>query len=149
MIHQNLIYQLESSKKQTIKSDQVLIEKCLLTPRHVEVQIFADTQGNVVYLFERDCSVQRRHQKILEEAPAPGLSDEIRRELGAKAIASTKAVDCVGAGTIEFIMDNVDKKFYFMEMNTRLQVEHPVTEMVTSTDLVQRQLEVSAQISIR
>ena len=138
--------QLESSKREAMKSfgdDQVLIEKYLLTPRHVEVQIFADMQGNVVHLFERDCSVQRRHQKILEEAPAPGLSDEIRMELGAKAVAAAKAVNYVGAGTVEFIMDNVDKKFYFMEMNTRLQVEHPVTEMVTSTDLVQWQLEVS------
>ncbi|RGB41928.1 carbamoyl-phosphate synthase L chain, ATP binding domain-containing protein, partial [Rhizophagus diaphanus] len=139
--------QLESSKREAMKSfgdDQVLIEKYLLTPRHVEVQIFADMQGNVVHLFERDCSVQRRHQKILEEAPAPGLSDEIRMELGAKAVAAAKAVNYVGAGTVEFIMDNVDKKFYFMEMNTRLQVEHPVTEMVTSTDLVQWQLEVAS-----
>ncbi|PKY42037.1 hypothetical protein RhiirA4_503487, partial [Rhizophagus irregularis] len=139
--------QLESSKREAMKSfgdDQVLIEKYLLTPRHVEVQVFADMQGNVVHLFERDCSVQRRHQKILEEAPAPGLSDEIRMELGAKAVAAAKAVNYVGAGTVEFIMDNVDKKFYFMEMNTRLQVEHPVTEMVTSTDLVQWQLEVAS-----
>ncbi|CAJ0824619.1 16944_t:CDS:10 [Entrophospora sp. SA101] len=124
--------------------DQVLIEKYLLTPRHIEVQVFADTSGNVVHLFERDCSVQRRHQKILEEAPSPGLSWEIRNELGAKAIAAAKAVNYVGAGTVEFIMDNVDKKFYFMEMNTRLQVEHPVTEMITLTDLVQWQLEVAS-----
>ncbi|CAG8466463.1 11179_t:CDS:10 [Gigaspora margarita] len=139
--------QLESSKREAIKSfadDQVLIEKYLETPRHVEVQIFADTQGNVVHLFERDCSVQRRHQKILEEAPAPGLSNEIRQELGAKAVAAAKAVNYVGAGTVEFIMDNNDKRFYFMEMNTRLQVEHPVTEMVTSTDLVHWQLEVAS-----
>ncbi|KAF0411575.1 carbamoyl-phosphate synthase L chain, ATP binding domain-containing protein [Gigaspora margarita] len=139
--------QLESSKREAIKSfadDQVLIEKYLETPRHVEVQIFADTQGNVVHLFERDCSVQRRHQKILEEAPAPGLSNEIRQELGAKAVAAAKAVNYVGAGTVEFIMDNKDKRFYFMEMNTRLQVEHPVTEMVTSTDLVHWQLEVAS-----
>ncbi|CAI2181581.1 5518_t:CDS:10 [Funneliformis geosporum] len=139
--------QLESSKSESMKSfgdDQVLIEKYLLTPRHVEVQIFADKQGNVVHLFERDCSVQRRHQKILEEAPAPGLDDKIREELGVKAVAAAKAVNYVGAGTVEFIMDNVDKKFYFMEMNTRLQVEHPVTEMVTSTDLVQWQLEVAS-----
>ncbi|RIA90454.1 carbamoyl-phosphate synthase L chain, ATP binding domain-containing protein [Glomus cerebriforme] len=139
--------QLESSKREAMKSfgdDQVLIEKYLLTPRHVEVQIFADTQGNVVHLFERDCSIQRRHQKILEEAPAPGLSDDIRMELGSKAVAAAKAVNYVGAGTVEFIMDNVDKKFYFMEMNTRLQVEHPVTEMVTSTDLVQWQLEIAS-----
>ncbi|CAG8569951.1 6295_t:CDS:10 [Cetraspora pellucida] len=139
--------QLESSKREAIKSfadDQVLIEKYLETPRHVEVQIFADMQGNAVHLFERDCSVQRRHQKILEEAPAPGLSKEIRQELGVKAVAAAKAVNYVGAGTVEFIMDNKDKRFYFMEMNTRLQVEHPVTEMVTSTDLVQWQLEVAS-----
>ncbi|CAG8581610.1 9461_t:CDS:10, partial [Dentiscutata erythropus] len=139
--------QLESSKREAIKSfadDQVLIEKYLETPRHVEVQIFADTQGNAVHLFERDCSVQRRHQKILEEAPAPELSKEIRQELGAKAVAAAKAVNYVGAGTVEFIMDNKDKRFYFMEMNTRLQVEHPVTEMVTSTDLVHWQLEVAS-----
>ncbi|CAG8519324.1 15020_t:CDS:10 [Acaulospora morrowiae] len=139
--------QLESSKREAIKSfgdDQVLIEKYLLTPRHIEVQVFADTLGNVVYLFERDCSVQRRHQKILEEAPAPGITREIRQELGEKAVAAARAVNYVGAGTVEFIMDNNDKRFYFMEMNTRLQVEHPVTEMVTSTDLVHWQIEVAS-----
>ncbi|CAG8560352.1 3132_t:CDS:10 [Diversispora eburnea] len=139
--------QLESSKREAIKSfgdDQVLIEKYLLTPRHVEVQIFADTLGNIVHLFERDCSTQRRHQKVLEEAPAPGITDEIRYELGIKAVAAAKAVNYVGAGTVEFIMDNKTKTFYFMEMNTRLQVEHPVTEMVTSTDLVHWQLEIAS-----
>ncbi|KAK9768279.1 hypothetical protein K7432_001194 [Basidiobolus ranarum] len=138
---------LNSAKNEARKSfgdDQVLIEKYLVTPRHVEVQVFADKFGNAVHLFERDCSVQRRHQKILEEAPAPNLSAEIRALLGAKAVAAAKAVDYVGAGTVEFIMDNTDQKFYFMEMNTRLQVEHPVTEMVTGTDLVHWQLEVAA-----
>ncbi|KAF9437491.1 Methylcrotonoyl-CoA carboxylase subunit alpha, mitochondrial [Entomortierella beljakovae] len=138
---------LESSRREAMKSfsdDKVLIEKYLVTPRHVEVQVFADTLGNAVYLFERDCSVQRRHQKILEEAPAPGLSEELRRDLGEKAVAAAKAVNYVGAGTVEFIMDNTDQKFYFMEMNTRLQVEHPITEMITNTDLVQWQLEVAA-----
>ncbi|KAG0237809.1 Methylcrotonoyl-CoA carboxylase subunit alpha, mitochondrial [Actinomortierella wolfii] len=138
---------LESSRREAIKSfsdDKVLVEKYLVTPRHVEVQVFADTHGNAVYLFERDCSVQRRHQKILEEAPAPGLSEELRKELGEKAVAAAKAVNYVGAGTVEFIMDNTDQKFYFMEMNTRLQVEHPITEMITGTDLVQWQLEVAS-----
>jgi 3-methylcrotonyl-CoA carboxylase alpha subunit len=97
--------------------------------------VFADMLGNAVYLFERDCSVQRRHQKVIEEAPAPGLSPELRRDLGEKAVAAAKAVNYVGAGTVEFIFDTISNEFYFMEMNTRLQVEHPVTETITNTDL--------------
>jgi 3-methylcrotonyl-CoA carboxylase alpha subunit len=135
--------QLDSAKSEARSSfgdDVMLVEKYITTPRHIEVQVFADSHGNCVALGERDCSIQRRHQKILEESPAPNLAEDIRQDLWAKARQAALAVGYEGAGTVEFIFDNDSGEFFFMEMNTRLQVEHPVTEMVTGEDLVRWQI---------
>jgi len=151
---QDFLDALASCKREAISSfgsDAVLVEKFVQRPRHIEIQVFGDTLGNYVYLFERDCSVQRRHQKVLEEAPAPGLTPELRARMGAAAVAAARAVGYVGAGTVEFIVEQPlgwehpeAMSFFFMEMNTRLQVEHPVTEAITGQDLVEWQLRVAS-----
>ncbi|CAB0017189.1 unnamed protein product [Nesidiocoris tenuis] len=138
---------LESAKTESLRAfgdDVVLLEKFIESPRHVEVQVFGDAHGNTVHLFERDCSVQRRHQKVIEQAPGPHIDHELRMRLGETGVRAAQAVGYVGAGTVEFIYDPSDRSFYFMEMNTRLQVEHPVTEMITGVDLVEWQLRVGS-----
>ncbi|KAG9510972.1 Methylcrotonoyl-CoA carboxylase subunit alpha, mitochondrial, partial [Fragariocoptes setiger] len=138
---------LESSRRESLKSfndDSMLLERYIVNPRHIEVQIFGDKYRNHVHLFERDCSIQRRHQKIIEEAPAPMISEKLRQHIGQLAVRAAKAVDYVGAGTVEFIMDRDTDELFFMEMNTRLQVEHPITEEITNTDLVEWQLRVAS-----
>ena len=132
----------QSEARSSFGNDEVFIEKFVSKPRHIEIQVFGDTQGNYVYLFERECSIQRRHQKVIEEAPSSVLSEELRVKMGEAAIAVCKSCDYVGAGTVEFLLDaNLD--FFFLEMNTRLQVEHPVTEEITGLDLVEWQVRVA------
>lgn len=137
---------LDAAKREAMNGfndDIMLVEKYLLKPRHVEIQVFCDSHKNAVYLFERDCSVQRRHQKVIEEAPAPNMTDALRKQMGAAALKAAKAINYEGAGTVEFLLDTKGE-FFFMEMNTRLQVEHPVTEMISGQDLVEWQLRVAA-----
>jgi len=137
---------LENSQSEALASfgdDAVYIEKAVVRPRHIEIQVFSDKHGNHVHLGERECSIQRRHQKVVEEAPSPINSAELRAEMGACAVKVAKAVDYVGAGTVEFLVSDLDRSFYFLEMNTRLQVEHPVTELVTGIDLVREQIRVA------
>jgi acetyl-CoA carboxylase, biotin carboxylase subunit len=137
---------LESSQSEALSSfgdDAVYIEKAIVRPRHIEIQVFSDMHGNHVHLGERECSIQRRHQKVIEECPSPINSAELREKMGECAVMVAKAVDYVGAGTVEFLVSDLDKSFYFLEMNTRLQVEHPVTELVTGIDLVREQIGVA------
>src|SRR4051794_32639854 len=143
---EQLLEAVEGARREAVSAfgdGTVFLERFVERPRHVEVQVFGDTHGTVVSLFERECSIQRRYQKIVEEAPSPAVSPELRAELGAAAVAAAKAIDYVGAGTVEFVLDQAGR-FFFLEVNTRLQVEHPVTELVTGLDLVRVQLQVAA-----
>lgn len=133
----------QSEGKNYFGNDIVFMERFIQNPKHIEIQVFGDSHGNVVHLFERECSIQRRHQKIIEEAPSPSVPDDVRKKMGDVAVRAAKSINYEGAGTIEFIFDNTTKEFFFMEMNTRLQVEHPVTEAITGIDLVKEQIKVA------
>ncbi|WP_300296935.1 acetyl/propionyl/methylcrotonyl-CoA carboxylase subunit alpha, partial [Ferrovibrio sp.] len=145
--HAELLPAIQSARSEAenaFGSPELILEKAVVDGRHVEIQVFADAHGNVIHLGERDCSVQRRHQKVIEEAPSPAVTAELRAQMGAAAVAAAKAIGYVGAGTVEFLLDGNGRDFYFLEMNTRLQVEHPVTEMITGLDLVALQIRVAA-----
>ena len=145
---ENAFYSAQSEAKIAFNNDEVYIEKYFTSPRHIEVQIMADSAGNVLAFGERECSIQRRHQKILEESPSPGINEKIRKEMCLKAVDAAKSVNYLGAGTIEFLYDDKTESFYFMEMNTRIQVEHPVTEFVTGVDLLKYQILVHAELTL-
>ncbi len=148
---EDLVQAVELAKSEALTAfgdPTIYLEKCLDRPRHVEFQILADTQGNVVHVFERECSIQRRHQKIIEETPSTAVDDDLREQMGAAAVAAARAAGYVNAGTVEFLLDR-SGRFYFLEVNTRLQVEHPITEMTTGLDLVRRQFEIAAGEPLR
>ncbi|MGL4861187.1 MAG: acetyl-CoA carboxylase biotin carboxylase subunit [Enterobacteriaceae bacterium] len=143
---ESAIVMTRSEAKAAFNNDMVYMEKFLENPRHIEIQVLADGKGNALYLAERDCSMQRRHQKVVEEAPAPGISDKVRRDIGERCAQACREIDYRGAGTFEFLYENGE--FYFIEMNTRIQVEHPVTEMITGVDLIKEQLRIAAGLPL-